>query len=442
MHFIKQLIKHTLNLILIWLIIFIWNNVFANKFTYKKINITNEGVNVKTLKDKSYIYSPFDGWFNYINWNFYLYNKNKTIVIKLKGLSKYKNKTKIHKNDLIWVINKDKFYIKVYLKSKEQNVKVNIWFLSLLLKKEEPKVDITYNKVSFLDKIKKHSYFDSDYYKFFIWLSNNANKSLLSEKELLTYKLTLNDKFFNIVTKYDNWSLFLNKEEKKKYKQFYKFTDCLYNSPEFFCKEKYKKEYIHYNQLIKETYWWYYIPEELSFYKDILKKINTNKNTGYYSIAPWKIKYYVKYNVNENDFLTLNAINKQECWLESGACLSAWDAWPFQINYIHDKDYKYSRSLVKQIKNTKNLTEKQKLIEKLFDFQLNWTILRMNRLKNEWFCKSQTGDSLTRCQAILHNGNTRKTCYRGWRYIDFRYCYADSVVWIKHKIKQYYKIWI
>jgi hypothetical protein len=265
----------------------------------------------------------------------------------------------------------------------------------------------------------------------------------LSEKELLTYKLTLNKKFSDIVLKYDNWiNLLENNEQKECFKRNIIFLNCLLNSPEFFCKAKYKKEYIYYNKLITETYWTYFIPDELSFYIKILNnsyQIKKNNSNYKFYISPWKIKYFVKYNVNENDFLTLNSINNQECWLESGACLSGWDAWPFQINFIHKEDYKYSKNLVNKIKRTKDLKEKQKIIEELFDFQLKWTINRMWRLNNR-FCKNQYNDNLTRCQAILHNWNTRKTCYRWWRYIDFRYCYADSVLYIKRKTKQIYKI--
>jgi lysine/ornithine N-monooxygenase len=70
--------------------------------------------------------------------------------------------------------------------------------------KKQPNINILYNNKTFLDIVKRHSYFDSDYYKFFLGLNKEANKSLLSEKELLTYKLTLNKKFSDIVLKYDN----------------------------------------------------------------------------------------------------------------------------------------------------------------------------------------------------------------------------------------------
>lgn len=390
--------------------------------------------------DKEYsLYSPINGHLIYSNGHFYLFNKNKNIVIDLLWLQNHHKIWLIQKWEKLWQTYKNKWSVSVKLFSLPQNYNVNVFFFNLLLKKNIQQLDLKYNKIPFKNKVKNDYYYDEYYDKFYEWLHFYASNSVLTEIELLSYKLTTDYKFINIINQYNINNLNLTPKQKILYNDYYKFSSCLYNKQVNTCKEEFPNEYKSYNEKITNIYWNIYFDQDKLYMKKIINK-NWQKNIKWYTIPKWQINIYKNKNINKSYFLTLAAINKQECWRLDWACLSKWDAWPFQINFIHKKDYYKSKKLVYEIRNEKDNKIKQTKIENLFNFQLDWTINRLNILSQK-FCKNQKWDNLSKCMAILHNWNTSKTCYKWWKFTDFRYCYADSVVSIKNNFRKKYNLY-
>jgi len=416
--------------------------LYYNKNQY--INYSDNSLVLKLAKQQEII-SPINWTIEKIGKTIFIYNKDKSIVLEISWIKQYNNIKNIKKWDLIW-ITKNNWKFKVKLLSEDQNIKVNIYFFKKLFKdfynkelKEEDK--ILFNKYTYFKKLTKYESFNKDYYrKFFNWLYDNAKKSVLSETELLSYKLTTKNKFIDIINSFKKNKLNLNREEQLKYFKYREFSKCLYSETIEYCKTKYPNELKDLNNLISEIYNVIIFPNNKKYLEKIINKNKTlNLSKNIYNIPDWKVKIYSTKNIDKNMFLTLISINKQECGREDGACLSGWDAWPFQINYIHSKDYIKSKQLVYKIRRTQNIEQKQKLIEELFNYQLDWTINRFNRLSSK-FCKNDKANTLTKCLAILHNWNNRRSCYSNWNWIPFKYCYSNSVVNIKRKYIDIYNI--
>jgi len=449
----------------ILLFIFFWIVMvlnIVNTYAYNSKNISNNTITmmyynksqyisysdnslILKLPSKQEIISPINWTIQKIGKKIFVYNKNKNIVLEIDWIEKYNNIIKIKKWEIIWITKKN-WKFKVKLLSEDQGMKVNIYFFKKLFKNFSEKnlkkdKNIHFNNYSYLKKLSKYESFNKEYYKkFFKWLNINAKNSVLSESELLSYKLTTKDKFIDIINFFKNNHLILNKEQELKYFRYRNFTKCLYSETIEYCKVKYPNELKDLNNLISEIYNVIILPNDKDYLQQIINKNKTlNLNKNIYNIPDWKVKIYSTKNIDKNMFLTLAAINKQECWREDWACLSGWDAWPFQINYIHTKDYVKSKKMVYEIRKTIDQNKKQKLIEELFNYQLDWTINRFNRLSSR-FCKNDKDNNLTKCLAILHNWNNRRSCYSYWKWIPFKYCYSNSVVNIKRKYLDIYKI--
>lgn len=409
-------------------------------------------------KDSYELYSPFDWKIEYFKTYSKIYNKDKSIVIKLKTTQINFNTYIIEKNKSFGVFNSNNLPLEVYINWIKQNSYINRIFLEFLLwnnyyLQNIDKSSIKINNRKLLDFFKNKHYFDEDYQNFFSKLNQTSKYSLISENDLFLWKIITEDKFIDIVDNYKNKKLSidkLNNEDKKTYFKIKEYIEYINTGiPDKEKDIKYKDIEYKIVWVINKIYNKFYIPEDKYYLKNVVnyndekedvlaqfKMWNTLHNSM--KVYNWKIKSYADKNIDKEYFLSLSAINNMECRRSDGACFNWADAWPFQINRMaHEYDFKKSKKLVDMIKLEKNENERNKLKYELFDYQLDWTISRLDRLKPK-FCQWKTGDNLTRCLAILHNGNNSKTCYMNGQYVEHKYCYAEWVIKIKRIIEQSY----
>jgi len=449
----------------------LYNNVYANEETKNNIsqivsnNIYNEENIQKsefwlTLKntntDSLLVYSPFDGISIKKNNNIYIYDDESKLVIELSWIYSTtindKDAINIEKHQIIWLAPRY-IQIKTFIKWIPQSTEVNELFLKLLLKnnfENDNFKDIQINKSGLLDYFRKKQYFDAQYNSFFNALNDNSEYTLITQHELFIWKLLTEETFSDIVIKFNNNELnydtlsIENKELYNKYNEYityiysYHYTDELDN--------KFKDVEEKLINVVSKIYNKLILPEEKDFFSQVIENNKDKWNIlwtfkmwtttrNWFKVPDWKVKIYLKKDIDKNYFLTLSAINNMECGLENGACFNWADAWPFQINQIHRDDFAKSRKMVDKIKSTQD----EQIMKDLFEYQLDWTVNRLNRLK--WsFCSWKTGDNLTRCMAILHNGNNRKNCYMNGKYIEHKYCYAEWVIKVKRILEDNYKL--
>jgi len=138
-----------------------------------------------------------------------------------------------------------------------------------------------------------------------------------------------------------------------------------------------------------------------------------------YTIPHWKNNIMDKYWLNSRQKIHYHIINTSlECSREDWFCKwGGWaDVWPFQINQIHKNEWYYqSINMINEWKQNE-----------LYEYQLKWTIDRMERFKNKWQC-SWTETEVYKCMLVRHNWNTKYNA----TYWQFRYFYAAK--WLTAK---------
>lgn len=120
-----------------------------------------------------------------------------------------------------------------------------------------------------------------------------------------------------------------------------------------------------------------------------------------FKIPDWKMKIYYKHDISLETIIKLHTLNSIECGRWDWLCNRAdSDVWPFQINFIHKKEFKKSLELIKE-----------KKVEELFEYQMLWTWARMKRMEKNFCKKRQTQSKKMECQAILHNWGKKAKSY-------------------------------
>lgn len=155
------------------------------------------------------------------------------------------------------------------------------------------------------------------------------------------------------------------------------------------------------------------------------------------SIPRWKYIIMQKVWLNDVQKLHYHSINTIECWNEYWNCINERDVGPFQIN-IKNHEEAYARS--------KTMLESWDF-EKLYEFQLKWTIDRLEKYKLT-LCKDRPEDKLLWkkeweevtfwCMLKIHNWNVKE--WKKWS--DFKIMELFKIKWLTTREILLRKSWL
>jgi hypothetical protein len=126
-----------------------------------------------------------------------------------------------------------------------------------------------------------------------------------------------------------------------------------------------------------------------------------------YSLPQWKYDIMDKVWLPDSQKLHYQILNNLECWSEWWYCPGR-SAGPFQINIeYHKKERKYSMELINE-----------KKYKELYEFQLRWTLERLESYKKSKCNKRWVENEVFRCMMIVHNWNNKASSIKGLKFKD------------------------